>query len=655
MAPKAIIVGAGVGGIATAARLAHAGFDVEVYEKNKFSGGRCSLIHHDGHRFDQGPSLLLLPRLFRQLFNDLGTRLEDYVELVQCDPNYVLHYHDGEKVILSSDRAKLASEVEKWEGEGGAQALEGFLREAGIHGELSYSHVLAKTFPSIFSFLRPSVLFNLIALHPFATVYGRCAKYFKTERIRRAFSFGSMYLGSSPFDAPGTYTLLEWSETCEGIWYPIGGFHAVLQAVIDISTSLPHPVQYHFSAPVKSVLHSEGKATGIKLEDGSEIHADLVIVNADLVWAHNNLFERENAASAEQVKSKSGDVVRKNLLMPGFAKSLLRKPHSCSSISFYWAMNTTVPQLKAHNIFLAEDYKSSFDDIFKHHSMPKEPSFYVNVPSRVDPSAAPEGKDSIVVLVPVGHLLPSDSRKSSGKKPNNPEQNWDELVDRARKQVIEVMQARLGINGLSEMITWEGINTPLTWQSKFNLTHGSILGITHDFFNVLSFRHQARHRSIKGAYFVGASAHPGTGVPIAIAGSRLCTQEILKDHHVSLPSTYGPSKPEGVSSLDTLRRRSVIHLVEDWTSAVFPYLMGMFIASLLFLIGAASLWYTGFFEPRVVVAPAVQPSVSVNDIPRHSLPSLDMENLSQPVMWGSFAAVVLSLAYFNLSAGPAAR
>ena len=125
--PTAIVVGAGVGGVSTAARLAHAGYDVTIYEKNDHVGGRCSLIHHDGYRFDQGPSLLLLPPLFHQLYNDLGEKLEDHIQLLQCDPNYIIHYHDGEKVVLSSDRAQMAEEAEKWDGEGGAARLEGFL------------------------------------------------------------------------------------------------------------------------------------------------------------------------------------------------------------------------------------------------------------------------------------------------------------------------------------------------------------------------------------------------------------------------------------------------------------------------------------------------------------------------------------------------
>ncbi|WWC90916.1 uncharacterized protein L201_005854 [Kwoniella dendrophila CBS 6074] len=579
---KAIVIGAGVGGTATAARLAHAGFDVEVYEKNDFSGGRCSLIHHEGYRFDQGPSLLLLPPLFHQLYNDLGTKLEDHVDLVQCNPNYVIHYHDGETVTLSSDRAKLGAEVEKWEGKGGSARLEEFLREAGIHGQLSYEHVLGQPFPNFLAMLRPNVLINLLKLHPFGTLWGRCARYFRTERMRRAFSFGSMYLGSSPFDAPGTYTLLQWTETCEGIWYPKGGFHSVIQSLVNISES--HGAEYHFSTPISSVVHdTKGKATGVRLENGETKLADVVVVNADLVWAHNNLFDKDGGRSRienEQEKKKSN----KKLLDPNLAKRLWDKPHSCSSISFYWALDSVIPSLNAHNIFLAEDYKGSFDDIFKRKGMPREPSFYVNVPSRIDPTAAPEGKDSIVVLVPVGHLhsiSPTEEAlrtfADGSQIPNQDSQDWPALVERARKQVIEVMEGRLGITGLREKIVWEGINTPQTWKEKFNLTHGSILGITHDFFNVLSFRQQARHPSLKGAYFVGASAHPGTGVPIAVAGSRLCTQAILSDLSMPYPSTYTSTEKQRTNPLDIIQPTSWLYTIENYFINSLPYLIGSII------------------------------------------------------------------------------
>jgi len=183
-------------------------------------------------RFDQGPSLLLLPKLFYQTFFDLGTTLEaEGVKLLKCDPNYNIWFGDGAQFRLSTDVSAMKTEVEKWEGKDGFERYLSFLQEAHRHYELSVTHVLLKNFTSLVSMLRLSFLRHLFELHPFESIYARAAKYFHTERLRRVFTFGSMYMGMSPFDAPGTYSLLQYTELAEGIWYPVGGFHKVRTAL----------------------------------------------------------------------------------------------------------------------------------------------------------------------------------------------------------------------------------------------------------------------------------------------------------------------------------------------------------------------------------------------------------------------------------------
>jgi phytoene desaturase (3,4-didehydrolycopene-forming) len=243
--PTVLIVGAGVGGVATAARLAKAGLNVTVVEKNGFTGGRCSLIEKDGYvrstfshiqyflltslqRFDQGPSLLLLPHLFHSTFQELGTTMEkEGIKLVKCEPNYNMHFHDDVSFQMSTDLSIMKREVERFEGKDGFSRYLSFMQEAHAHYEESVTHVLKKNFYSIFSMIRPSFLQHLRALHPFESIYSRASKYFRTERLRRVFTFASMYMGMSPFDAPGTYSLLQYTELAEGIWYPLGGFHRV--------------------------------------------------------------------------------------------------------------------------------------------------------------------------------------------------------------------------------------------------------------------------------------------------------------------------------------------------------------------------------------------------------------------------------------------
>ncbi|TVY55614.1 Phytoene desaturase, partial [Lachnellula suecica] len=489
----AIVVGAGVGGIATAARLAKAGFSVTVLEKNSFTGGRCSILSHDGYRFDQGPSLLLLPGLFAETFRDLDTSLEaEGVELLKCEPNYNLWFGDGERFQLSSDTAVMKREIEKWEGKEGFERYLKWLGEAHRHYEISVKEVLHKNFTSIFNLLRPSFLVHLFALHPFESIYSRAAKYFWTERLRRVFTFGSMYMGMSPFDAPGTYSLLQYTELAEGIWYPVGGFHAVVAALVRICERLG--VSIRLNTPVSKVLTSpDGKtAVGILTESGETLTADLVLINADLVYAYSNLLPPSS-----------------------YSKSLQKRDGSCSSISFYWSLSQKVPELTTHNIFLADEYRESFDAIFDRQSIPHDPSFYVNVPSRIDSTAAPAGKDALVVLVPVGHLL-----NSAGQGLAKTEQDWPALIASTRAAILQTIQSRTSCAPLAPLITNEITNDPTTWESTFNLDKGSILGLSHSFFNVLAFRPQTRCQSVKGVYFVGASTHPGTGVPIVLAGAK---------------------------------------------------------------------------------------------------------------------------------------
>jgi len=252
------------------------------------------------------------------------------------------------------------------------------------------------------------------------------------------------------------------------------------------------------------------------LSTGETLSADIVVCNADLVYAYNKLLPPSS-----------------------YAKSLKSRSASCSSISFYWSIDRIIPELKTHNIFLADDYRESFDSIFKDQSLPAEPSFYVNVPSRVDPSAAPEGKDAIVVLCPVGHLM--SSAEGKGLEARN-SQDWEALISKARDTVFRTIEARTGCS-LAAHVTKEIINTPLTWKQHFNLDKGAILGLSHSFFNVLSFRPRTKHASIKGLYFVGASTHPGTGVPIVLAGSKITSQQVFDDYGVVAPwANHSPYK-----------------------------------------------------------------------------------------------------------------
>lgn len=542
----AIVIGAGAGGIATAARLAKAGYQVTVVEKNNFTGGRCSLLYsspsqppeekpgpRQQYRFDQGPSLLLFPNLFRETFHDLDTRLEaEGVDLLRCPVNYQIFFHDGAVFRPTTDLASIKKQIEHYEGKEGFERYLAWLSESHRHYELSVENVMHKNNDRLAAVLTLWFARTAIKLHAFESIWSRAGVYFKTERLRRVFTFATMYMGMSPFDAPAAYSLLQYAEAAEGIWYPRGGFQTVLAKLVGLGER--NGVKYRLSAPVKRILTTpDGKASaGVELESGETLKADVVVVNADLVYAYSNLFPKDGGSHQKETAQQAAAAKA----IASYAKTLRQKDASCSSISFYWSLSRKVPQLNTHNIFLAGEYKESFDSIFKRQTLPDDPSFYVNVPSRIDPSAGPEGGDAVIVLVPVGHLLRSKGNEDDEASSSaGMEQDWPALVARAREAVLLTISQRAGCEPLEDCIVDEVCNTPYTWEDKFNLDKGAILGLSHNFGNVMCFRPSVRAKGLKNTYFVGASAYPGTGVPVVLAGAKIVAEAILKDAGIEAP------------------------------------------------------------------------------------------------------------------------
>ena len=258
-------------------------------------------------------------------------------------------------------------------------------------------------------------------------------------------------------------------------------------------------VKYHLSQPVKSVsISSDKKARGITLDADEIIEADAVVVNADLLYAYEELFPSHQ--SKPDVTREKEDV-------------------SCSAITFYWSMSQRIPQLESHNMFVGQPSGEQFPDVYWNRDRETMPSFYVHVPSRTDPSAAPEGKDTVMALVLVENV---DMSKTTQ------ENHLDSLIAATRQYVLSSMQSRLGVD-LRDFIEHETLHSPTTWHQMFNSHRGSVFGLNHDFFNILSFRPHTKHDVIDGVYFVGASTHPGAGVPTCLSGAKITAERILRD------------------------------------------------------------------------------------------------------------------------------
>ncbi|NOH02064.1 MAG: phytoene desaturase [Chloroflexi bacterium] len=491
MKPTALVIGAGIGGIATAARLAKNGYDVTVLEKESTPGGRCNQIVRDGHRFDIGPTLFLMPEVWEETFASLGEKMSDHLDLRRIDPTYKVHFDDGLRLELTSDIGEMQRQLEAVD----KSAFTGFLSylaEGAKHYKISLEKFVGRNFYNIFEYFSPAnlpLIFNLKALQKH---YANTGRFFKDERLKAAFTFQNMYLGLSPYDAPATYSLLQYTELAEGVWYPMGGMYAAIQALVNIAERLG--VKFVHNSPVRK-LHVEGsKVIGAETFDGKTYSADIFIGNADLPHIYKELLP-----DAQEAKKLDG------------------KLFTCSTIMFYWGVDKQYPQIAHHNVFLGGDYKASFDQIFEDHTLPEVPSFYVHAPARTDPAAAPKGQDTLYVLVPVGHL---DARS---------EQDWDALVNRAREAVFARLAKEMGVADLKGHIKFEVVYQPKDWKSRFNLEKGAAFGLSHNFWQVGYLRPQNRHKKYKNLYFAGASTHPGTGLPIVLLSARLTTERILKE------------------------------------------------------------------------------------------------------------------------------
>jgi len=487
----AVVIGAGIGGIAAAGRLARNGYSVTVVEKNNRPGGRCDQILRDGHRFDTGPTLFLMPEVFAETYAALGERMESHLDLLRIDPTYTVHFPDGLNLELTADLLKMEPQLEAVE-EGSFAGYLRYLAEGSRHYRLSLDRFVGRNFTSLAQYFHPANLPLLFRLKALKSHYANIGSFFSDRRLKAAFTFQNMYLGLSPYEAPATYSLLQYTELAGGVWYPMGGMYRIIETLVEITSRLG--VRFLYNAPAKRLVVEAEWVTGVELEDGSLLQADVYVGNADLPHIYQDLLPDDpQAPKMDKMK------------------------YTSSTIMFYWGVDKRYPEIGHHNVFLAGDYEGSFNSIFSAHTLPEEPSFYIHAPARSDPAAAPKGQDSLYVLVPVGHL------------DDNGEQDWPALVDRARRAVLEQLHRTLNVSDLQEHIKFEIVYTPSDWQEQYNLVKGAAFGLSHNFTQVGYLRPRNRHARYKNLYFAGASTHPGTGLPIVLLSAKLTSERILAE------------------------------------------------------------------------------------------------------------------------------
>ena len=489
---KVLIVGAGIGGISTAALLACKGCQVTVLEKCEKPGGRCGRMAVNGYTFDTGATLFLMPEVYAETFAALGERIQDHLDLRRIDPTYHLHFPDDTQLQLTSDLHSMLTQLEALE-PGSFELMLHYLAEGRRIYELSLTNLVGRDFRRLSEFANPRMFLLFLQLKALTRHTDYVRRFFKDPRLQMAFTFQDMYMGLSPYDSPATYSLMQSTELADGLWYPMGGMYRITEVLTGIAERLG--VRFLYNAPVEQILIKGTRATGVKLADGQVFPADTVIANADLGYVYRHLLP--DKAAADRIDHKE---------------------YGCSTIMFYWGLDRQYPELGPHNLFLCGDYRQSFETIFKKTSMPDKPNFYIHAPVRLDPSMAPVSHDTWYVAVPVGHIN------------NEKSQDWPAMQARARAFILQRL-ARLGLPDVEAHIQAEVSFLPGDWQNRFNLTRGSTHGLSHKLTQMAYLRPHNRHSRYHNLYFVGANTHPGTGVPTVLISARLAAKRVLDENY----------------------------------------------------------------------------------------------------------------------------
>ncbi len=491
--PEIIIIGAGLGGLALACRLAKQGKKVDIYEKNAFAGGRIAQHKVKGYTIDLGPTLLLMPHEFEELFSYCGKKMSDYVPIEQLHPHYRLHFWNETTLDVSSNLPFLLSQIEKISPHD-KQGLLDFLSHENKIYEKVYPTFIANSPPSMWKMVFSGKFLKMLNADGDFSLWELTNDYFWDERIALAFSFQSMYLGQSPAQTPATYGIIPYVELTQGVWFPPKGMQSLVLGIEKLATELGVKIRY--GKKVKEILIENKKAVGVKLEIGSEIRAERVVCNLDLPAAYANLIPESQRKKYTNQK-------------------LQKMEYGCSAFMLYLGVDKDYPQLLHHNVFFSNDFLHHFHQLFVEKRIPDELNLYLNVPTRTNSPFAPKGKHLLYVLVPV---------------PNQKENriDWVREKESFSSRIIEQLE-KYGLKDLSKHVKMKKMFTPDDWESLAGVRFSSTFGLSPTFFQSSIFRPNQKSEEFKDLFFVGASTHPGSGMPMVLISARTCEKLISQD------------------------------------------------------------------------------------------------------------------------------
>lgn len=509
---RAIIIGAGFGGLGAAIRLQAAGVDVTLLEATDQPGGRAGRIEAAGYSFDAGPTIVTAPQLLEELFCLGGVSVRDRVRLAPLEPFYQVRFADGSAIDYGTAGPALSQQLEAFE-PGAAAALDRFLAHTRRLYHRAFEELGLQDFSSIWNFLR--VVPDLVTLRADRSVYALVSRYFRDPRLRILFSFHPLFIGGNPVRASSVYAIVPYLEQIDGVHYVLGGTHALVRALVGLFQELGGRVAY--SVPATQILVEEaiprtgsapghtpgwlqrgarGRVTGVRTADGQRWPADVVVSNADVLSTYRRLLparwrRRWTDARLDRLKL------------------------SMSCFLLYLGLNRPYPQLRHHTIVMPADYPAVLVDLFERRVLPREQALYLHAPTRTDPSLAPPGGEVLYVLAPVPHL---DGRV-----------DWEVEAPRMRERILSYLEHDLGLDGLRQAIVVERRRTPVDFRDLLGSEHGAAFSIQPLLFQSAYFRPHNRSEDVDGLYLAGAGTHPGAGIPGVLLAAKIAATLALRD------------------------------------------------------------------------------------------------------------------------------
>lgn len=487
MRTKVTIIGAGISSLSSAAFLAKAGYDVTILEKNPTIGGRARQFKVDGFVFDMGPSWYWMPDVFEQFYNKFGHTTSDFYELKRLDPSYNVFWQDGTKTPIPVDEQNLSTWFESLE-KGSSEKLKTFLEDAKYKYEVGMKDLVFKPSLKLTEFADMRILKGLFKLHLLSSFSKYIRNYFKNEKILSLLEFPILFLGAMPKETPALYSLMNYADISLGTWYPMGGMYNIIEAFEKIAKEFG--VKIITNQEVTSI-RSSGDEVSHVITKTDAFETDILISGADYQHTDSTIL--------------NGKANYKNK----YWESRTMAP---SCLLFYLGIDKKLDGLEHHNLFFDEDFELHAKEIYKDPKWPSAPLFYASVPSKTDPTVAPEGKENLFLLVPIAPNLSDD----------------EETRERYFELILNRLEARTGLN-IKDYIIYKKSYCIADFKEDYHAFKGNAYGLANTLKQTAILKPSLKNKKLKNMYYTGQLTVPGPGVPPSIISGEVVANEIIKD------------------------------------------------------------------------------------------------------------------------------